>query len=322
MAPAYYPGVPSINAASPIRVHGEQFAEGYDIRLPSAPMHAVRGKVIDPAGDPVAKASVRLLSADTNYLFTRGLADAEVSTDRDGQFQFRAVASGKWRLEAEPEHNPGSQMGFLPVLLMQSDLDGLIVPLTNPFLLDVAVEGLPFENSNRLGPTLHLLPVDGPLEQQADSGAPKNGKIQIHGVYPGRYRFSTGERKGFYLDSILFGERDVLGQEVELAEGAPPVRLIYKRDGGKVRGTVADGGGSTVVLVPEIGSPDYWQAVKSDGQGRFEVGDLRPGDYYAVAVRRAETLQDPGFVSTIERQGERVHVNAKETSALDLRMLQ
>ena len=74
-----------------------------------------------------------------------------------------------------------------------------------------------------------------------------------------------------------------------------------------------------MVLVPELSSPDHWQSVRSDEQGRFEVGDLRPGNYFAIALRQAGAVQDPGFSALVEHDGTLVHVNAGEIAVADLR---
>ena len=87
-----------------------------------------------------------------------------------------------------------------------------------------------------------------------------------------------------------------------------------------VRGTVADGGWATVVLIPELSSPDYWHAVKCDEQGRLEVDNLRPGNYFAIAVRRAGALQDNAFPALVEQQGQLVHVGAGEIVMAELRL--
>jgi hypothetical protein len=276
--------------------------------LPSQAAFAVRGRVVDPAGDPVPQATVKLKSADTHYLFEGGAPDAQRLSDREGRFEFSAITAGHWHLWAEA----GTLMGFVPLVVAESDRDDMSIPLAKPFTLEVT--------AGRIGPPVHLLPVDGPLEQEVHSGSPKNGKIVVERVYPGRYRFYQSTPKGEYLDSILLGERDVLGQEVELADGGPPIRMVYRQGGGKVRGTVADGGGSTVVLVPERSSPDYWQRVKSDEQGRFEVADLRPGNYFAIAVRKAGALQDSAFPALVEEQGQLLHVGAAETATVELRL--
>jgi len=241
-APSYYPGVPTVAEASPIRVNGEKAIDGCDIRLSAPTAFGIRGRVVDPAGNPVAQATVRLKSADTHYLFERGAADAQAHSDRDGRFEFPAVTAGHWHLWAES----GKLMGFVPVAMTRSDHDGVDIQLARPFRLAVTMDGA--------GVPIHLLPVDGPLEQEVHSGSPKDGKIALEGVYPGRYWFYQSTPKGEYLDAILLGERDVLGWEVDLAEGAPPIRMLYKQGGGTVRGTVAQGGGVTVVLVPDRGT--------------------------------------------------------------------
>jgi len=74
------------------------------------------------------------------------------------------------------------------------------------------------------------------------------------------------------------------------------------------------------VLVPELSSPDYWHAVKCDEQGRFEVGDLRPGNYFAIAVRRAGALHDPAFPALVEQKGDLVRVGAGEIATAELRL--
>jgi hypothetical protein len=305
-ASAYYPGVPTLAEALPIRVYGEKIIVGCDIRMPAETAYAIRGRVVDAAGNPVAHAAVKLKSADKRYVFEGGTPDAQAVSGRDGRFEFSAVGAGHWHLWAEA----GKLMGFVPVAVADGDREDVSVPLASPFALEVTAEGA--------GSPVHLLPVDGPIEQEVHSDSPKDGRIVMERVYPGRYRFYQSAPKGEYLNSILVGTREVLGQEVELANGTPPIRMVYKQ-GGKVQGVAADGG-ATVVLVPELSSPEYWHAVRSDEQGRFEIADLRPGNYFAIAVRRAGALQDPALTALVEQQGQPVHVGTGETSNLELRL--
>ena len=321
-APAYYPGVPSLAEASPIRVNGESELQGYDIRLRTSGTYAIRGRVLDPGGHPVPKATVKLKSADAYYMFDEGPADAEISCAADGRFEFPSATPGNWHVLAEFEPAPHTPrlMAFVPVALGHSDREGLNVPLAEPFALDVSVEGLPVEDAKRRGPALHLIPVDGPLEQEVQTDGPWNGRILADRVYPGRYRLSLSPRPGYYLASILYGDRDVLGQDVELMDAGRPIRIVYKQNGGRVRGTVEDAAGATVVLLPEESSADYWQSARIDSQGRFEIADLRPGNYFAIAVQRSAALQDPGFVTLAGKQGKVVNVSAGEITAADLRL--
>jgi hypothetical protein len=307
LAPSYFPGVSSLTDASPVRVNGEPELDGYNIRIPSPNTVAIRGRVVDPQGDPVANVTVKLKSADTHYSFDGDPSDAQVSSGDQGSFEFSMVSPGHWHLLAET----GNLMAFAPVLLGQTGQDDVVLRLERPFALDVTMDGPPDR--------LILLPVDGPLQQEVTTRPSKGGKLRVD-VYPGRYRFDESSPAGYYIDSILLGERNVLGRDVELMEGVPPIRIVYKQDGAKVRGTVNGGAGATVVLVPELSSPDYWRSAKCDEQGRFEIRDLRPGYYFTLAVRRPSALQDAGFVGLVERQGTRLRVDSSQVVTEDLQL--
>jgi hypothetical protein len=50
------------------------------------------------------------------------------------------------------------------------------------------------------------------------------------------------------------------------------------------------------------------------------VDNLRPGNYFAIAVRRAGALQDNAFPALVEQQGQLVHVGAGEIVMAELRL--
>ena len=93
---------------------------------------------------------------------------------------------------------------------------------------------------------------------------------------------------GYYLDSIMLGDRDVLGKEVLVTEGMPPFRIVYKPNSAGIRGKVEDCGGASVLLLPQ--QEDLWNfrflhQVACDRGGRFEVAGLRPGPWYRAGAR-------------------------------------
>jgi len=139
-------------------------------------------------------------------------------------------------------------------------------------------------------------------------------------MYPDRYRFNMGNRAEHYLAAILLGDRDVLGEEVELAEGALPVRIVYKSDGGRVAGTVERGAFAKVVLASKNpGMRGQWQVARCDTEGRFEVGNLRPGDYLVIALHHTAVTEDPLWMATLEQRAAGVHVEANQTATITLR---
>lgn len=63
---------------------------------------------------------------------------------------------------------------------------------------------------------------------------------------------------------------------------------------------------------------------RCDDGGRFDIGPLRPGDYYAVAFDRMpddDTPQDPAFFDGILRQAESVRVDSGQSTTVTLKLV-
>ena len=149
----------------------------------------------------------------------------------------------------------------------------------------------------------------------------------LENVVPGRYRIRTLDSPpNAYLESILVGEQDVLTNDVELSDISPPVRLLYRRDPGTVRGTVENGPGATVVLIPQeklLLGDNFTRIATCDSTGRFEVTGLRPGDYYAFAFRRElfwNEFSNPAFFTSLIPSAVPVQVRRGEASSANLRV--
>ena len=55
---------------------------------------------------------------------------------------------------------------------------------------------------------------------------------------------STGFAHPIYLDSVRLSERDITTDQFEIGPGLLPFRVVLKTGGGRVRGTVEEGGGA------------------------------------------------------------------------------
>ena len=120
----------------------------------------------------------------------------------------------------------------------------------------------------------------------------------------------------FYLDSIRMGNAPAAG-ELELFAGSPELTVVYKSDGGRVRGTLESCNSNLVVLAPQDapGLPVFTGTCGPDG--RYEIDSVRPGDYSAVALpglRLWEGDVDPALL----RNAIRITVRAGETTQADL----
>jgi hypothetical protein len=59
---------------------------------------------------------------------------------------------------------------------------------------------------------------------------------------------------------------------------------VFESKGGGVRGTVEDCGSAIVVLKPQTPHPEpqFIQTAQCSEGGRFDIANIRPGDYYAL----------------------------------------
>jgi hypothetical protein len=112
---------------------------------------------------------------------------------------------------------------------------------------------------------------------------------------------------------------------VELTDGAIPFRVVYRPNAGRVRGSVEKGAGTTIALVPQdeaLLDGQFIRTVKCDASGRFEVGSLKPGEYYAFAFDRIDrdALTDASFVRNLRSAASPVHVDAGKAADLELKV--
>jgi hypothetical protein len=135
----------------------------------------------------------------------------------------------------------------------------------------------------------------------------------------GDYLILPGEPPSlFYIDSVRLGETALEG-EVELSAASPEVVLVYKTNGGTARGTVENCGAGKVLLTPQSGPVWGSRTGTCDGPGRFEIGGLRPGEYYALAFPGDQPVT-PETVGPFLPGAARFTVRAGEVTRTDLKL--
>jgi hypothetical protein len=155
----------------------------------------------------------------------------------------------------------------------------------------------------------------------------ESGKFNADGIYPGVYQVLPVQPGAqFYLASIKLGDRESLDGRVEFFSGGLPLMVVFRSDGGTVRGTVAECGAATVLLVPRdpaLRRREYMRGTKCTTNGGYEFKAVRPGEYLALALNPS----DPAFnmTSTDLNQGQlnaavSVTVRANEATLADLRV--
>jgi hypothetical protein len=318
----YYPSVIEPSQAQSIRVEDAALS-GYDIRLRTARVRTIRGVVVDAEGNPEQNATVVLFKrASVAEAVVWGLPqlpeEKHLLAGDDGSFEFREVAEGDWLLRAivpasDPETNRAHYRdGLVELRVERSDIADVKIRTREGFPVDISADWGDSPTAKPRKALVSLVPLDG--------------QYQVDGeVFGGRYfigpRFSFPEPDGFYTAAAMLDNHDVLGQVVELS-GPTSLRMIYKPGGGSVRGTVesVNGAYTNVVLVADGPSaPMIVAGAQCDADGRFNIVDIPPGEYVAVAGINGGTSNSE-ILALLAVRGKRVTVEAGGSVQVELKV--
>lgn len=323
-APTYYPSVTDPQGAQPITVSfgGDLF--GHDIHLQAVPLFHIRGVVLDTRGNAISGIPVKLVAPPAHWWEPE---EAEVTSGDAGAFDFPAVRPGDWRVVAEVENGESSLMGFAAALVTGADVPGVTVRLAEPFTVTGKVEGAKPRSSDDLCESTSVSLISTEVAHEASGGVQENGSVRIPEVYPGRYKVQVcGVSSTSYLASVMLADRDVLGQEFMLGAGSPPLRVVFKSDGGSIRGVV-EGEGTAIALVPADESlldPMFVATTQAGEGGRFQIANLRPGEYHAYAFDRigdADALTDAVFLRSLSAWATTVTVAHSQSVTVNLKVV-
>ncbi|HTX39491.1 MAG TPA: carboxypeptidase-like regulatory domain-containing protein [Bryobacteraceae bacterium] len=315
----FYPGVAFRQQAAPIAPQAGSDLLGIEIKLLAVPVHAVRGVLLRPDGTPAPRVAVALRETGPR---TEPAYRAE--SKANGTFEFQAVADGDWRLSAHSGSGGAELRADAWIEMNGHDIEGLKPLLNAPFIFNGRTiletpEGMPPPGSPEevllIPRHAGLLLFSGPPVLEAQPEA--EGHFRFGNVYPGTYDMIPGAAPPlYYLDSMRLGDSPLEG-EVELSAGAPEVTILYKTNGGTVRGTVEKCGGGSVYLLSAEGR--RWGVFFSacDGSGRFQINAVRPGEYYAQAVPAGQWSVRAADAAS-PQPATRVTVRAGETTEVDL----
>ncbi len=331
-APTYYPDGTDRSQAARIVWSGDGDLEGYQIRLRATPVYHVRGTVLDDAGKPAFGVQVELVPVDLQapvMLFLDSPA-AQTKSDENGAFDLPKTWPGEWLVVANSERGGKRLIGTAEGRVSTSDWDTAKIRLRAPFAVKGLSEGP--DGGHPRGSV--MLAPEGEFSPPGTAvvNVQPDGQFEFSNVYPGRYRISpNGGGSRIYLSSIQFGGREVLGQVVDIQDGTLPIRVAYQANGGSVRGAVEH---CKVVMVfptdAALRSSAFTRSARWDDAGRFQADNLRPGDYYAVAMGLPpsmaleqvldQVLFDPSRMGEFAGGAEIVRVEGGQSTTVELKL--
>jgi hypothetical protein len=353
MVTTYFPSVTDKALAQQIVFRGQGDFVGYEIRMQTAPVHHVRGMVLDDDGKPSPEAELTLLPSPEGSPAPMGLLgraggssffllggrrppggtpEATVIAGKDGRFEFSAVPPGDWRINAtsdpprDQQTSGGvSSRGSASAPVRRSDIDDLQIHVAAPFKFTGTIEWSREDPGNRrtfnpsiLSATVILLNSDD--NEFAAIGRTDSGTLSFENILPGRYKAIL--RPGV-SGQVFLGESEVTGQTFPVAANGPRLRVALKAWSGTVRGTVEQGDGATVVLVPQRNDGvSVGQTIPCGRGGSFELSEVSPGDYYVGAFDQVDVLSpSEGMLSLMAARGTSVKVEEGTTPNVTLSVI-
>ncbi|HJZ96405.1 MAG TPA: carboxypeptidase-like regulatory domain-containing protein [Candidatus Solibacter sp.] len=316
----YYQGATLAEGASKITLLPGGEVADVELKLQAVPAYAVRGVALNPDGTPAAKATItlrappRAVSAESNA---------------DGAFELPDAAEGEWLIMAEMQRGAEKIRATQVVEITKHDLEGVKLRLVAPFSIPVKV----VMDAPKDGPMPRLGPFvlsrgerrpagDSDLGMMAGALLTPDAKGNLSlQAYPGVYRFEPQLQlpaPSYYLDAIRVGEADLIMRDAEISADTA-ITVVYKNNGGWVRGKVENCASGGVLLVPSdpaMRGRGFSKSAPCDAKGYYEVLAVRPGDYYALAV--AGNGPVPVVDDALLGRATKVTVRAGEGTSADL----
>jgi hypothetical protein len=351
----WYPAATTLSTASVLDIGPGEARTGVDIALELTRAFRISGRLSVTDG-PGSDQLVHLLPRDSRALG----ADPDVGTavtisEADGRFTLIGVPPGEYRLVVLRFGRPPNSSGegefaafnvrtlWADVLVSVTDRDvtGLEVPLADGVGLEgrVVFEGTPPPAPAIRKTTVGLVPVDRRVHGMFGMAVPPDlaGAFVTPRYPPGRYFLTVSPPDASWVvKSVSVAGRSVADAPITLATadiGDVVVTLTTRTAAlsGTVRATSPDAD-VTVLLMPS--DVERWIAnalpsflarrAATDEDGRFRIDRLTAGDYLAVAIDGATTvnLGDAAFVRALARAASAVTIADGVDAAVTLAVSQ
>jgi hypothetical protein len=353
----YFPGTPDEQTAKAVNLHAGERLAGVDVILSKVRTRRVRGTVVDERGGPVPRPVVLMLIRRD----AQPEKPANTVESADGNFDFRNVLPGSYFVVARAIDRQTRLDGSAPVDVGSQDVSGVTVRLTAGFDVSgsIALDGggaidrasasvalRPLPPASSLGsptsppPTVSGGPfaslevgllriVEFPVVQSAVT----NGTFTLRGLRPWRYSVEVSHPyPDAYVKSMHLNGMDVSTTGVNLeSRSAAKLDIVLRTPAGKIVGQVFDSRQKPalalrVLLLPGTdlrGRRDLYRVVWTDGEGRFQMGNLAPGDYevFAWEFIEEDAWRDQNFLRLYEGKGVPVHIDEGTQKTLSLQTL-
>jgi protocatechuate 3,4-dioxygenase beta subunit len=338
----YYPSTASAADAQRVQVGIGQEMGAVDIALVPGRAVSVSGTALDATGAPVTAATVSLSQTVEGPGSSMMWSIGSAKVAPDGSWSIRGVPPGEYALQIRSEQQtaPLLNRASVPVHVHGADVTGVVIMPDVP----VAISGTVMtDDETPLPGGIRVLPqMLGPGRRMAgvamgdDAGlVGPDGRFTFGNTLPGPALLRvTGLPSGWALKSVSVSGQDHTEVPFEVRHAQPigGVQVVVSRSLPSLTGTMVDEAGTpahgAALLFPV--DPSRWHEAagtlrhaRPDQYGSFRFDNIRPGEYYAIALDYVQTWQmiDLEFLDGLRKRAHSVKVVDGENEALRLRVV-
>ena len=340
-APTYYPGVGSVNEATPVTLGVSQEALEISFSLQLVRTARVSGKVTNADGTPATSGMVTLTAEGAGG---SGGARGQLGMNYggrvqwDGAFTIGNVPPGRYTLRARGGDDDRPQYAEQPLSVSGGEVAGIIVPLARGASISGSVAFQATQLPVPSDPT--QIRITAPPADQGQFAASagrvdKDGQFVFDGVPTGsRFVRASGAPRGWSLKSVLVGGREVIDAPIDVRPGETikNVSLVFTDSQTQISGIVTNDRGAPVTDYTVLAFPidqTFWRpqsryimTTRPDQNGTFQMRGLPPADYYLTLVDPAEQGEwfEPAFLDPHRTGAFRVSLGDGETKSQDFKV--
>jgi protocatechuate 3,4-dioxygenase beta subunit len=307
-------------AGEPLRYFAKRnqiSAGALGLELALEPPAVVSGRILDLHGAPVPTFMLMAAPLDDSRPSMPGM-DPMAFVDRserfespEGHFEWAALPSGKWYVEAASEGYPNSKPQLIDIPSLKAPLEFVLAPgaTLSGVVLDEGGTPLPEVNVEitRVASLNRSMVGVQPTDPQ--------GGFQRAGLDPGRYEITARTEELVCVDPLVVGlsaGEDRTDLQLRLVRSGQLVCEVFGRDGIPAAGAL--------VWSKTIVSADWGDRFTTDGGGQVEVGPLPPGDVILnVSIDNEDSSTEERFSArarVVSGQRVRVRIGAGAKSSL------
>ena len=348
-AQTYYPGISGFTDARRVTVGVGQEANNTDFALIPGRAATISGTVYDSQGRPAGgrQVSVGQEFRGPNTMFAMSTMGTTVAAD--GTFRITNLAPGEYKLSVRTTTDIGGaavqESAGAIVTAAGVDIDNLALITSSGWTLSGSLytalgEPVPANVRERARVTPRPLSSDILAMGPSPAAAPDNGRVTesstftVTGLYgPARLRVNLPD--DWVVESIQLEGRDITDETIEARGGdtLSNVQVVISNNVNIVAGSVTDATGAatsdgTVIVFADdsgrwVEDSRFVRSARPDQRGAFQIKGLPAGDYLAVALDYVAdgSWNDPEYLDSIRRYGQRIKLADSGTQTLALRLV-